>query len=77
MGEDWWVNKLLTYRNVRKKLAGTKINADEAAATEMSRIAHDEARKKRMSDRAQRILQTNSAIEKAILNARQLADEFS
>jgi hypothetical protein len=77
MGEDWWVNKLLTYRNVREKLAGSRLNADEAAATEMARIAQDDARTKRMADRAQRILQTNSAIERALLNARQLADQFS
>jgi hypothetical protein len=77
MGDDWWVKKLLAYRSVRQKLAGSRLNADDAAATEMERIARDEARKKRMDDRAQRILQTSSAIEKAILNARQLADEFS
>jgi hypothetical protein len=77
MGDDWWVNKLLGYRNVRQKLAGSRLNADDAAAAEMARVEKDEARKKRMDDRAQRILQTSSAIEKAILNARQLADEFS
>jgi hypothetical protein len=77
MGDDWWVNKLLGYRTVREKLAGSRLNADDAAAAEMARVAKDEARKKRMDDRAERILQTSSAIEKAILNARQLADEFS
>lgn len=77
MGEDWWLKKLRKYKNVRQKLKGTKLDADEAAAREMQRVKDDEEREKRMKEREQRILQTGSAIERVILNARQIADEFS
>lgn len=38
MGEDWWLQKLRKYKNVRQKLKGTKMNADEAAEREMQRV---------------------------------------
>lgn len=65
------------YKAVRNKLKGSKMDADEAAEREMQRVKADEDRIKRMQDRKVRIAQTGSAIEKVLLNARQLADEFS
>jgi hypothetical protein len=77
MGEDWWLNKLRKYKSVRQKLKGTKMDADEAAQREMQRVKDDDERVQRMANRKVRIAQTGSAIEKVLLNARQLADEFS
>lgn len=77
MGEDWWLKKLRKYKGVRAKIAGTKTNADDVAALEMARADNDIQREERMKNRDLEIKQTSSAIRRVILNARQLADEFS
>lgn len=77
MGEDWWLKKLRKYKGVRAKIAGSKNNADEVAALEMARADNDIQREERMKNRDLEIKQTSSAIRRVILNARQLADEFS
>ena len=77
MGENWWFNKLSKYKGVRKKLKASSVNADEAAHIEMERLEHDEKRQKRMADREALIKGTSSTVVKAILQARQFADEFS
>ncbi len=77
MGDDWWFKKLLAYKAVRQKLKGMVVSADKAAEVEMKRVADDEARELRIKDRAQKIKQSSSAIQRVILNARQIADEFS
>ena len=77
MGENWWFNKLSKYKDVRKKLKATSVNADEAALIEMERLEQDEAREKRMAEREAQIKGTSSTLVKAILHARQFADEFS
>jgi hypothetical protein len=77
MGEDWWLKKLRKYKQVRAKLLGSLANADDVAKLEMARAENDIQREERMKNRDQEIKQTSSAIKKVILNARQLADEFS
>lgn len=77
MGEDWWLKKLRKYKGVRAKLLGSKTNADDVAKLEMERAENDIQREERMKNRELEIKQTSSAIRKVILNARQLADEFS
>lgn len=77
MGEDWWLKKLRKYKGVREKIQGSKANADEVAALEMERADNDIKREERMKHRELEIKQTTSAIRRVILNARQLADEFS
>ena len=77
MGEDWWLKKLRKYKGVRAKLLGSKANADEVAALEMARAENDVKREERMKNRELEIKQTSSALKKVILNARQIADEFS
>jgi len=77
MGEDWWLKKLRKYKGVREKLLGSKANADDVAKLEMERAENDVQREERMKNRELEIKQTSSAIRKVILNARQIADEFS
>lgn len=77
MGADWWFNKLLKYKGVRRKIKATSVNADEAAQIEMERLEHDELKAQRMADREAQINATTSTVVKAILQARQFADEFS
>lgn len=77
MGANWWFEKLSKYKGVRKKLKATSVNADEAAEIEMERMEHDEKRRKRMEDRDLLIKATTSTVVKAILQARQFADEIS
>lgn len=77
MGEDWWLKKLRKYKGVREKLLGSKTNADDVAKLEMERAENDLKREERMKNRELEIKQTTSAIKKVILNARQIADEFS
>ena len=77
MGERWWYNKLRKYHEVREKIKANKQNADDVAAIEMRRLERDEAREKRIKDREDAIKQEPSAIKRVLLNARQVADEFS
>ena len=77
MGEDWWLKKLRKYKGVRAKLLGSKANADDVAKLEMERAENDILREERMKNRELEIKQTSSAIKRVILNARQIADEFS
>ena len=77
MGANWWFNKLSKFKGVRRKLKATSVNADEAAEIEMQRLEQDERRALRMADREAQINGTSSTIVKAILQARQFADEFS
>jgi hypothetical protein len=77
MGDDWWFEKLSKYKGVRRKLKKMNMNADLAASIEMERLQHDEEKKKRMDDRELLIKNTTSTVAKAILQARQFADEFS
>lgn len=65
------------YKGVREKLLGSKANADDVAKLEMERAENDVQREERMKNRELEIKQTSSAIRKVILNARQIADEFS
>ena len=53
------------------------MNADLAASIEMERLQHDEDKKRRMDERELLIKNTTSTVAKAILQARQFADEFS
>jgi len=77
MGNEWWLRKLNKYQEVRQKILANRANADEAASIEMKRIERDEAREKRIKEREEAIKQEPSAIKRVILNARQIADEFS
>lgn len=77
MGDDWWFKKLLKYKNVKRKLKATSINADEAAQIEMERLERDVMKVRRMEERDALIKATTSTVVKAILQARQFADEFS
>ena len=77
MGERWWLRKLRKYNDVREKMKANKSNADEVARIEMRRLERDEARERRIKEREEAIKQETNPIKRVILNARQIADEFS
>ena len=77
MGADWFIEKLRTYKEVRRKVVQSGDNTDLMAELEIQRFREDEERMKRMKDRDQKIRQETSQLRKVILQARQFADEFS
>ena len=77
MGDDWFVQKLRKYKEVRRKLMQTGDTTDLLAKLEIERFEEDEQRIKRMKERQRLIQQESSQIKKVILQARQFADEFA
>jgi Ca2+-binding EF-hand superfamily protein len=76
-GYDWWVNKLRTYKGVRKKILNIDRESDSIAMREMERYNEDQEKQKRMKERAYLIDSEGSQIRKTLLQARQFLDEFS
>jgi hypothetical protein len=74
MGDAWWVNKLVKYRETREKLVMEAESLDKRAEAELKAFTDNEERKARMEERSRAILQETSAVKLAILNARQFTD---
>ena len=77
LGVDWWFDKLVKYKGVRKKLMAAGSNTDEMAELEMQRFKDDLEKTRRMKERSDKIRNEPSAIRKALLEAQQFVDEFT
>jgi len=77
MGNDWYVDKLNKYKQVRKKMTAVGTKVDEMAELEMKRFVEDQAREKRMAQRDIEIKNETSTVRKALLEAQQFLDEVS
>ena len=77
MGNDWYVDKLNKYKQVRKKMTAVGDKVDQMAELEMKRFVEDQAREKRMAQRDIEIKNETSTVRKALLEAQQFLDEVS
>lgn len=77
MGNDWFVEKLRKYKEVRRKVTQNGENTDLLAQLEINRFEEDEERKRRMKEREWLIKQEPSQVKKVLMQARQMMDEFS
>jgi hypothetical protein len=77
MGIDWWFEKMVKYKEVRRKMGQEGSNTDKLVEIELERFTADEDRERRMAERSNQIKQETSEIKKTILQARQFLDEFS
>lgn len=76
-GVDWWFDKLVKYKGVRRKMQQSGANVDLMAEIQMKRFEDDVAKEKRMKERALDIHRETNGIRKALLEARQFVDEFT
>jgi len=76
MGENWWVNKLRKYANMRDRVGG-KVDVDAIAELEKERFASDVQTRKRMNERKREIRNEKSAVRKTLLEAKQFLDDLS
>eukprot|EP01031_Cornospumella_fuschlensis_P025232 gene25232-30474_t len=76
LGVDWWFQKLSKYKVVREKLASEGRFADQMVSRELEKFETEQARQKRMADRAKLLETESSQVRKTILQARQFLDEI-
>lgn len=76
-GVDWWFDKLVRYKGVRRKMQQSGENIDIMAEIQMKRFQDDLAKERRMKERADEIHRETNPVRKALLEARQIVDEFT
>lgn len=75
MGERWWVNKLLKYKQVRTKIDILDNRMQELASAELGKLEDNEQRMKRIRQREKQIYEEANPVRRTLLQARQFLDE--